>query len=170
VALAIAVAPEERPQTATSLSDLILDGAHGISPYSDDAPTRSLGSNEAATRVLRPHVHDRTAATKVTRAVPAPRPAPSRTPRTVPARRPELEPELTSGRATKSPDRRARRRRARRLAWLLTFLLALVVAAVIVVVLISQADQTVVHYQRIVSKDYTDAINQLQKVISRYTK
>ncbi len=170
VALAIAVAPEERPQTATSLSELIIDGASGISPYSDDAPTRLLGSNEATTRVLRPHPDDRTAATKVTRGAPAPRPGPSRTPRTVPARRPEPEPESPSRRAPKSPERQARRRRARRLVWLLTFLLALVVAAVIVVVLLSQANQTVVHYQRVVSKDYTDAINQVQQIINRYTK
>jgi serine/threonine-protein kinase len=171
VALAIAVAPEERPQTATSLSEMLLDGASGISPYSNDGPTRFLGANEAKTRVLRPQYDDGTAATNVIGAPAAPRPAPTRTPRTVPARRPEPETEPPTRRAPKgSPDRRARRRRARRLAWLLTFLIVLVVAAVVLVVLLSQADQTVVHDQRIISNDATDAINQLQRIVSRYTK
>jgi serine/threonine-protein kinase len=170
VALAIAVAPEERPQTATSLSEMLLDGANGISPYSDDAPTRFSGSNEAKTHVLSRNLNDGTAATNLMGA-PAPRPEPTRTPRTVPARRPEPQSEPPTRRATRSsPDRRGRRRHARRLAWLLTFLILLVVAAVVVVVLISQANQTVIHDQRIISKDATDAINQLQKIISRYTK
>jgi serine/threonine protein kinase len=170
VALAIAVAPEERPQTAVELSEMILDGASGISPYDDESPTRFVGPNEAETRVLRPDPDHRTAETNVMGVAAAPRPASTRTPRTVPARRPEHEPEPPSRRAPKNPEHRARRGRARRLIWLFTFLLLIVVLVVVVVVVLNQTNQTVVHDQQVISKHATDAINQLQRIVSRYTK
>ncbi|MDE3134595.1 MAG: serine/threonine protein kinase, partial [Acidobacteriota bacterium] len=93
VALSISVVPEERPRSAGELSEMILDGANGISPWADEAPTRDVGASNAATRVL--PVQERNHPTEetmiVSRGAPrtaATRGAPPRAPRTVPARRP----------------------------------------------------------------------------------
>ncbi len=70
--------PRGAAHTAIELSELILDGAHGISPWADEAPTRHLGVHEAATHVL-PAAAREEAETIVAQ----PRPA-ARTPKTVP--------------------------------------------------------------------------------------
>ncbi|MDE3129890.1 MAG: serine/threonine protein kinase, partial [Acidobacteriota bacterium] len=78
VAVSISVVPEERPRSAGELSELIVDGAAGISPWADDAPTRHLGMSAAATRVLPAQRGDH--ATEETMVVPraAARPAAAR--------------------------------------------------------------------------------------------
>ena len=180
IAVSISVVPDERPRTAVRLSELISDGARGVSPWDQEATTRHMGSSEAATRVLsardqratreqrpardeRPEWDDHTAETVIAR--PASRPA-RQTPRTVPARRPVVaEP------APERPQPRTRRRRRRGVAWAL-FLLLLVaaVAVAVVVVALQQSHQANVHAQQVVARDWHDAVTQVQNLINRYTK
>ena len=88
VAVTISVVPEERPRSASELSELISDGAAGVSPWAEDAPTRHMGMSTAATRVLPSQNRNHpTEETMVVSRAPS-RPAAPRTPRTVPARRP----------------------------------------------------------------------------------
>jgi serine/threonine-protein kinase len=171
VAVSISVVPEQRPRTARRLAELIADGADGVSPFSDGAPTRSVGSAEAATRVLAPR-RDRTAVTTVRGRGPAPKPAPvpARTPRVVPARRPEPAAEPASARATNARGRRSGPRMATRLLALLALITFVVVIAVVVLILVDQANQTVVHYEQVVAKTAQSAISQLQQIVHRYAK
>ncbi len=174
VAVAISVVPEERPRTARELSTLIADGAAGISPWADEAPTRHIGRSTAATRVLPAQDRGRHA-TAETMVVPRSAPgSPSpRTPRTVPARRPQ--PVGREPRRGDPPDR-ARRgdeaagRTGRRIAWLLALLVVIVVIAVVVVVALHQSAASTVHYRRVIANDWRSAINQVQQIISRYTR
>jgi eukaryotic-like serine/threonine-protein kinase len=167
VALSISVVPDERPHTAMELSELIADGANGISPWSDEAPTRHLGLSQAATRVLPPARDHPTAETAVTAPVRPRQPAP-RTPRTVPARRPQPPPaqELPPER----PQRRRGRRAARRVAWLLALLLVIVVVVIVVAIALHQSSQSTVHSEQVVAHDWRDAINKVQSIINKYTR
>jgi serine/threonine-protein kinase len=169
VALSISVVPEQRPPTAARFAELIADGASGISPYSDDAPTRFVGAGEAATRVLSPR-RDRTAATSVVGRAPAPSPPPARTPRVVPARRPEPVHEAPSARAAQGAGVGSGRHTARRVLALIALLAFLGLIAAVVLVLVNQADQTVVHYQEVVASDVQSAIDQLRQIVHQYAK
>jgi len=169
VALSISVVAEERPRTARRLAELIADGAHGISPYSDDAPTRFIGSGEASTRVLSPRRdRDRTAATSVLGDGGSA--SASRTPRVVPARRPEPPTVDTPSRAAPGRDRGAARHRGRRVFAVLALITLVAVIAVVVLVLANQANQTVVHYQTVVASDVQSAISQVKQIIHNYVK
>ncbi len=165
VALAISVVPEERPRTATELSELIADGAQGISPWSDEAPTRHLGMSTAATRVVPARDRDHpTQETRVVQRAPAAPIAP-RPPRTVPARRPVQQEVPASG-----APRRDTRRTGRRLGAILTLLLLVVVVVVVLVVALHQGSASVVQYRQIVAHGWRDAVSQVQQLISKYTK
>ena len=166
VALAISVVPEERPRTATELSELIVDGAHGISPWSDESPTRHMGMSTAATRVL--PARGRDLPTQETMVVPrAPsRPPAARAPRTVPARRP-------SPQENPAPDHartREARRTGRRVAWLLALLVVIVVLVVVAIAALHQDSTSTVHYKQVVAHDWQTAVNKVQAIISKYTK
>jgi serine/threonine-protein kinase len=164
VAIAISVVPEERPRSAGELSELIVDGAAGISPWADDAPTRHIGASTAATRVLPARERsDPTQETKVVPRAPA-RPAAARAPRTVPARRPQAQ--------EPAPQRNARprRRTASRVGWLLALLVVIVVIAVVVVLAMHQSAASVVHDKRVIANDWRSAIDQVQQIITRYTR
>ncbi len=190
VALSISVHPEDRPGTAMELAELIVDGSRGKSPYNDVARTRAM-ERTASTRVISPD--PMTAKTVVT----APdgvrsRPAAVQRPRQVPANRPPREVRAPEpGRAQRDGrggrdhlgnradlvDRGERvehggrdRRIARRVGWTLAGLLVLVVVVVVVAVLASENANTVVQYQQVVATHAQDAINQVQDIISRYTK
>ncbi len=165
VALAISVVPEERPRTASELSELIVDGAKGISPWSEEAPTRHLGMSAAATRVL--PARDRDYATQETMVVPrAPsRPAPPRAPRTVPARRPPAQDEPAP-----SAPRREDRRRGRRVGAVLSLLLLIVVIVVVLAVALHQGSASTVQYKQVVAHGWRDAVTQVQDLIAKYTK
>jgi serine/threonine-protein kinase len=166
VALAISVVPEERPRTATELSELIVDGAKGIAPWSDDSPTRHLGTSAAATRVL--PVRDReypTQETMVAPRAPAPPPA-ARAPRTVPARRPPTQQDV-AGAYARAPENR---RTGRRVAWALALLVVIVVLVVVIVVALHQGSASVVQYKQVVAHDWQTAVNKVQGIISKYTK
>ncbi len=165
VAISISVVPEERPSTAVELSDLLADGAKGISPWADDAPTRHGGASTAATRVLPAQRRDD--ATQETRIVPraAPRPGAVRAPRTVPAQR-RLPEELAPARAEPRSDGRT----ARRVAWLLALLVVIVVIAVVVVLALNQNSASAVHDQRVIANDWRSAVQQVQSIITKYTR
>jgi serine/threonine-protein kinase len=189
VALSISVHPEDRPATAMELAELIVGGSRGRSPYDDLARTRAM-ERTASTRVISPD--PMTAKTVVT--APAgvrSRPAVQR-PREVPANRPPREVRAPEPARAQPIDRGGRdhrgargdrvghddrveqggrdRRIARRVGWALAGLLVVVVVVVVVAVLASENANTVVHYQQVVATHAQDAINQVQDIISRYTK
>ncbi len=173
VGIAIDIDQSGRPTDAAEMSELIRDGAKGISPYDDHSPTRHLGSG-AATQVL-PRGEPPTAATRVSAPKVAASPRAARaTPaagnravpaRQVPARRPAPPAEEPPRRRTGGAGRALRR-------MLLSLLLLCVVAAVVAVVVLAVAhktDQTVVHYRQIVAGDAQSAINSIKQLISQYT-
>ncbi len=167
IAVSISVVPDERPRTAIELSELIEDGADGISPWEDEAPTSHLAGSQAPTRVLpareprpvsdRSPARDRhTAETAVTRAAP----------RTVPAQRP---PTREQPRDPSPP--RAARRTGRRLAWMFLSLLVIAAIAVVVgVVAMHQNHQATIRIERVGTRDWHRAVDQVQQLIDQYTK
>jgi serine/threonine protein kinase len=182
VALSISVYAEDRPATAMDLADLIVGGSRGKSPHDDKARTRAM-ERTAVTRVL--SSGPPTANTVV--AAPAPRTRPhAQKPREVPANRPlpPAPPPTRARQAARSDrvergergergdrsDRGRDRRVARRIGWALAALIVLVVVIVVVAVLASDNSNTVVHYQQVVGNHAQDAINQVEDIISKYTK
>jgi serine/threonine protein kinase len=165
VAVTISVVPEERPRSAGELAELISDGAAGISPWADDAPTRHMGTSSAATRVL--PAKDRNYPTQETMVVAqAPsRAAAARPPRTVPARRPAAQ-QTEPVRA----EQRGGRSTARRVAWLFALLVVIAVIGVVVVLAMHQSSSSIVQDKRVVANDWRSAVNQVQQIISKYTK
>jgi serine/threonine-protein kinase len=165
VAVSISVVPEERPRSAGELSDLIGDGAAGISPWADDAPTRHMGLSTAATRVLpRQERNYPTQETMVVSRAPS-RSAAPRTPRTVPARRP-VAPDASPAHG----EQRGSSGTVRRVAWLFALLVVIVVIAVVIVLALHQSSGSVVHEQRVVADGWRSAVHQVQDIISKYTK
>jgi serine/threonine-protein kinase len=166
VAVSISVVPEERPRTASEFSEMIVDGAAGISPWSDDAPTRHLGKSGAATRVLPAQQRNYpTQETMVVSREPSPAAA-ARPPRTVPARRPG--PQETP--PVRAEQRGGGRRAARRLGWIFALLVVIAVIAVVAVLALHQSSASVVQEKRVIANDWRSAINQLQNIINQYTK
>jgi serine/threonine-protein kinase len=169
VATALAIDQENRPVDGLLLADAIRAGAQGLDPKLGTAATEHLGTR--ATRVL-PARDAATAATQIApakvvsapRAPAARRPAPAPAPvtanvgRRAPARQP-------------APAREARNGRAmRRLLALLLFALAFIVAVVVAVVIVTSTSNTVVHARNVATNDVQAAINDLQSLISQYTK
>jgi serine/threonine protein kinase len=170
VALSISVVPEERPRSASELSEMILDGANGISPWDDEAPTRHLGASNAATRTLpvRERNHPTEETMIVSRAAPRPpttRAAPPRAPRTVPARRPQVQ-EPVPARA----EQRRGRRTARRIGWVLALLVVIAVIAVVVVLALHQSSSAIIQDKRVIANGWRSAVQQVQDIITKYTK
>ncbi len=171
VSVSISVVPDERPRTAVELSEMIEDGVHGISPWDEEAPTRHMGSGEAATRMLPARDYE-TAQTIVARpaARPASRPTP-RTPRTVPARRPQVQEPPRERVPPQAEPRPRRRRRGRRMAGALFMLLSVIAVAVAVIAIaLHQSHQATVHAQQVVARDWHHAVDQVQRLIDQYTK
>jgi serine/threonine-protein kinase len=182
VAVTISVVPEERPRSAGELSELIVDGAAGISPWSDEAPTRHVGMSDAATRVLpRRDRDDQTQETAIVAPPPSRRPAASRqaaprragsqapaprAPRTVPARRPDTQ-EVAPARAE---ERHAGGRTARRVAWVLALVVVIAVIAVVAVLALNHRSNSVVHTEHVIASGWRSGISQLQNIIDKYTR
>jgi len=165
VAVAISVVPEERPRSASEFSELISDGAAGVSPWADDAPTRHMGMSTAATRVLPSQNRNHpTEETMVVSRAPSRLAAP-RTPRTVPARRPAAQ-----DTAPARGEQRGGSGTARRVAWLLALLVLIAVIAVVIVLALHQSSNSVVQEHSVVANTWRSAINQVQQIISKYTK
>jgi serine/threonine-protein kinase len=172
VALTISVVPEERPRSASELSEMIADGAAGISPWSDEAPTRHLGKSSAATRVIPARDRDYpTQETRVVQRAPArpptsSRPAVPRAPRTVPARRPTTQ-ETAPIRAE---QRGGANTTARRVAWILALLVVIAVIAVVAVMALHPSSNSVVRDEHVTASGWRSAVSQVQGIINQYTK
>jgi hypothetical protein len=166
IELAISIDPNDRPADAVELSELLRDGARGISPYEEPAPAPAT----ARTRALAPRAEP----TAATRIVAGPRRT-ATTPRRVPAGRSPLAdvatPAVADGRYGQARRREEARRGGGRVwPWFAAILLGLiVVVAVVAVILASSRHGVVVHYQHLVAHDVQSAISQLKAIIARYT-
>jgi len=168
VMAAVAIDPERRPGDALKLAETLRDGARGIPPYDEDSPTQHLGTS-SATHVL-PAREPRTAATRVVppagraraRAIP---------PQAPPARRAAPVAEQRTDREAVR-QRRRRRRTGLRRALAFTSLLCLFIVAVAIVLVITSntTSGSVVHYREVVGNEAKSAIDQVQAIISKYTK
>ena len=166
VALSISVNPEERPVDAMELSEMLVSGAHGVSPYSEQVTRVRQEYRTAMTRVLPAAADFATAQTRVVTPPPRTQQPRTRTPRTVPARRPEPPPQPQ---AQPRGSERRRRRTARRVAWVLAMFCVLIVIVVVVAIAASHDAKTVVQYQQVIAHDANTAINDVQRMINRYT-
>ncbi len=167
VNMALAIDQRARPTDALVLAEMLRDGARGVAPGGSDSPEFATS---AATRFLGDSGQD-TAATRVTPR-PAPRTAPTRAvPRQVEGRRaPRQVPD--GGVARQAPAAPvARGNRGFRRFMVLLALIAVFALVVIAAVTISNStSSTVVHSQKVIARDYNSAINQIQNLISQYTK
>ncbi len=172
ISTALALDQDDRPETAQLFAEAITRGARGDEPSPNGARTRSAGT--AATRVLSGHGTP-TAQTRV-----APRTAPptSRTtaprPRQLEPRRPAYPPPMSGygpDEGRRAPAQRSRGSRAARRFFVFLAVVVLFVAAVAVAVTIAAStSNNVVHYRKVVAHDTSDAVKQLQQIISQYTK
>ena len=152
VALALALDPEGRPESAAALERAIREGARGVAPI-----PAQLGASTAATRVL---AHDEP--TTSTRALPRRQPPPQ-----VPARRPAPAPRAaaTAERPTATP----RRSGLRRLAALIA-VLALLGAGAAVALIATSKNGSAVHTRKVVANDAQQAAQQLLDLIDANTR
>jgi serine/threonine protein kinase len=153
VALALAIDPEGRPESAAALERAIREGARGIAPV----PAR-LGASTAATRVL---AHDEP--TTSTRALPRRQPPPQ-----VPARRPA--PAAAPRAATAERAAPASRQRGLRRLVALVAVLALLGAGAAVAVIATSNGSSAVHTRDVVANDAQDAAQQLLDLVDANTR
>jgi len=166
VAMALALDQERRIPDALSLAQALQSGARGAEPLPGTTAATALGTG-AATRVIPRGAPPSTASTRVARAN-----GPATVPGMRPARRIEPRPYPTGAHAPYdrgAPPPRPRRAGAR-LVPVLAFLLAIVIAVVIAVAISTSTSNTVVQFHRTVARDFQDAYNQVQSLISQYTK
>jgi len=149
VAVALALEPEGRYESATAMEQAIRDGARGIAPA--HMPARAT----EATRVLAP--------TAETRALG------SRRPQTVPARRPAPAP-VAPGRRTAPAAAAPPRDVARRRLTAILAMLALIAAIVVIAVLALGNSGGGVHLQRVAANDAQQAVQQLQDLVGDNTR
>ncbi|MGN6189978.1 MAG: protein kinase domain-containing protein [Conexibacter sp.] len=154
VAIALALEPEGRYESAAAMEQAIRDGAHGIAPAG--VPTRAT----EATRVIAPAA----AATAETRALS------SRRPQTVPARPPAPPPPVAPRRAAPAAASTAPRDVARRRLTAVLAMLALIAAVVVIAVVALGSSGGSVHTRRVVANDAQQAVQQLQSLVDDNTK
>ena len=175
VAMALSIDQQGRPASAIELAEALRDGARGVAPPGAE---HANFATSASTRVTdgRP-----TAATRLSAPPPAPAPAtptrstrPTRpvTPREVPARQAPRRAAAPANRRQAAPERAPQRsgRGFRRLIGFLSLIAVLALIAIAAVLIANSTSNTVVHYQKIVAHDAQSAINQLQSLISKYTR
>jgi serine/threonine protein kinase len=169
ISLALALDQEERPETALLLAEAITAGARGVEPSPNGARTRSLGGT-AATRVLA----GQGPPTAQTRAGPPTGRTTAPRPRQLEPRRPAYPPPMSGygpDEARRAPAQRSGGSRAARRFFAFLAIVVLFVAAVAVAVTIAAStSKNVVHYRKVVAHDTSDAVKQLQNIISQYTK
>ena len=174
IALALALDQEERPETALLLAEAITSGARGVEPSPNGARTRTLGGT-AATRVLvgtgRADGPDPGRAARHRRRPTAPTPiragSSSRAGRPIPRRCPATAPTRAAARRRSA---RAARATARRFFAFLAVVVLFVAAVAVAVTIAASSSNNVVHYRKVVAHDASDAVKQLQSIISQYTK
>jgi serine/threonine-protein kinase len=169
VALALAIEQEHRPPDALRFGETLRDGANGIAPPGV-VPAPSATSE--GTRVLKGRDNP-TAATRL-----APRtgrqPATAATPPPQ-VRRLEPQPYATGAYARDPYDRSAGQRRSgrragRRFATFLAVLCLFAAAVIIAVVIATSTSNTAVQARKTIANDVNSAINQVQNLITQYTK
>jgi eukaryotic-like serine/threonine-protein kinase len=159
VAIALALDPQERYQTAREMGRAVRDGARGIAPVEPQAAgARDAPATAATSLMARSRAGRGADATAATRTVTPRRPRPG------PARHqaPVAEP------AYAAPARR-RRGRANRLLLALLALLALAVA-IVAVVLATAPKQTKVMLRNVVYNDVQQTSEALRQLVSENTK
>jgi eukaryotic-like serine/threonine-protein kinase len=166
VATALALDQEHRPADTMAFAEALLGGARGIAP--PGLPVAAMGTR--ATRVLSGGEAATAATRAATRAVRGADPVtPAR-----PVRRLEPRPYASPGYERQPADYPTEPRRSgkagRRVAIALTVLLLFVAAVVIAVVISTNTSKTVVELRTTVAHDAQSAINQVQNLISQYTK
>ncbi len=175
ISMALALDQDERTPDATSFAETLRNGAQGIEPAASTAAT-ALGAS-AATRVIPPR--GRPASPQPARPTTSTRLAPANGPATMPGarapRRLEPRPYPTDAHPADRYDRAAgaparRRGGAGRFFAVLAILLALVVAVVVAVAISTSTSNTAVQFRQTVAKDFQDGYNQVQSLISQYTK
>ncbi len=167
VNMALAIDQRARPADALAFAETLRDAARGVAPEGSDSPQFATS---AATRFIGEPGNE-TSATRVT-----PRPAPGTAqtraaPRQVQARRAPRR--VERGRPVRDlpPPPVARERRGVRRLMVLLALIAVFALVVIAAVTISNStSSTVVHYQKVIARDYNSAVNQIQNLINTYTK
>jgi serine/threonine-protein kinase len=180
VSMALSIDQEMRPANALVLAEAVRNGAQGIPPVDDTAPTSHLGTS-ARTRVL-PEAAPDTARTRMLdyhEPVPvAPPTAPRRTapraPARVPARAPVRDYEAYDdhrARAAAAPVPQRSSGRALRRFLAVVFLAFVFIAAVAVAVVVARSTSTtVVRFRDTVTKDTQTAVSDIQSFINQYTK
>jgi eukaryotic-like serine/threonine-protein kinase len=168
VAMTLAIDQRARPADAIELSNLLRDGAKGIAP---PGAASAEFATSPATRVV---PEEDTAATRLAhRGASSPRTTQARGPRQVEARRPaRAEPAYSRRQAPpeRVPQRSGGGRGFRRFMALLALLAVLALIVIAAVVISDSTSSTVVHYQKIIGRDAQSVINQVQSLISKYTK
>ena len=175
ISTALALDKEDRPETAMLLAEEISAGARGVEPKSNGARTRNLGGT-GTTRVLSGQPP-----TAQTRVGPRNGPPTSRTaaharqPRQLEPRRPVYPPPMggygPDASVRRAPAERPRRSRtARRFFAFLVLILVFVGAVAAAIAIAASTSNNAVHFRKVVAHDTSDAVNQLQKIISQYTK
>jgi len=151
VAIALALDPEGRYESAAEMENAIRDGARGIAPA--HVPTRST----EATRILSP-----AAATAQTHALPP------RRPQTVPARRPA--PPAAAPRRVAPAAAAAQRDVARRRFTAVLAMLALIAAIIVIAIFALDTSGGGVQLRRVVADDAQQAVQQLRDLVDRNRK
>jgi serine/threonine protein kinase len=167
VALALAIEQEDRPADALRFGETLRDGANGIVP--PGVVPEPFGTSEG-TRVLTGR-DDPTAATRLapgTGRQPAPGPA-------RPVRRLEPQPYATSAPTREPYERSADRRRSgrragRRFATFLAVLCLFAAVVIAAVVIATSTSNSAVQARKTIANDVNSAINQVQNLITQYTK
>jgi len=174
IGMALALDKEERPETALLLAEAITSGAQGVEPNPNGSRTRTLGPT-ASTRVL----SGQGAPTAQTRVAPRTSPPTNRTaahprPRQLEPRRPAYPPPMSAYGPDEGYRDQAQRsggsRAARRFFAFLALVVLFVAAVAVAITLAANSSNSAVHYQKVVAHDATDAVKQLQSIISQYTK
>ena len=154
VNMALAIDQRARPSDALVFAETLRDASRGIAPDGSDS---AQFATSAATGFLASA--GETSATRVTpRPAPRrPRPGPRRG-RSIPgARRDGSRP---AGRPrARTPAARARSRGFRRLMVLLALLAVFALVVIAAVTITSSTSNTVVHYQKVIARDYNSAIS-----------
>ena len=176
IALALAIDQEDRPDTALLFAEAIAAGARGVEPSRNGSGTTRNPGGTAATRVLSGHAIAH--GTDPGGAALGPRHRPDRGPaaagqtaRSPPARRIRRQAgygpdEARRGQARRSGGSRA----ARRFFAFLAIVILFVAAVAVAITIAASTSNNVVHFRKVVAHDTNDAVNQLQKIISKYTK
>jgi eukaryotic-like serine/threonine-protein kinase len=159
VAIALALEPRERYQTAREMGRALRDGANGIAPDDARRPARATHQTQATSLLARELPAE--AATRQQRSPSAP--VVPRRPRPGPPRQDSAPPEHYA-----EPPR-GRRRGAGRLGLVLG-LLALAAVVAVVVVLANETAQTTIKLRNVVSSEVKQAAHEISRLVSENTK